>query len=164
MNSKHPQEVAANRPDSEAASGAADWATIRLAYEDDLGTTLEGICTRHGIGKRALRERIEQEGWTPRRPRSEHRNPTHVVRASPARLISRMFGALERQVLRMEESGMPPTDKEVVLLGSMSRTLGKLMDIDQGRRKEGRAKAAPSADLLELRKKIAERIDQLNRG
>jgi hypothetical protein len=91
-----------------------------------------------------------------------------AIRRVPARttatLIRKMRAVLARRLEQMESEPMDAGDKEMLLLGSMSRTLGKLVELDKSRASGAKVKATASPEMTELRKKIAERIDQLNRG
>jgi hypothetical protein len=78
-------------------------------------------------------------------------------------LIRRMRAMLTRRLEMLEKEPMDAADKEMTLLGTMSRTLGKLIELDQERRAGTVArKSTASPELAALRMKIVERIDQLN--
>lgn len=78
-------------------------------------------------------------------------------------LISRLFKVLEKQIQLLEENMASPGDKEVALLGTITRNLEKLIDLD---RKEGDGKTDKrrSREIDDLRQKLVARIDQLRKG
>jgi hypothetical protein len=144
----------------------ADWAAIRHEYEHEPDYTVAGICRRHGISKGRLQRRIDAEDWPLRRPRTTVRERIARNPPSSQALIQRMINVLAHHVETLESSSMNPTEKEIGLLGTASRTLDKLLELEE-RRAEKSARRRPvtaSAEMIELRKKIAERIDQLNQA
>jgi hypothetical protein len=79
-------------------------------------------------------------------------------------LIVRMRAVLARRLEAMETEPMESADKEMALLSTMARTLGKLEEMRRARKGVVRKKAAPSPEMVALRKTIAARIDELNRA
>lgn len=80
-----------------------------------------------------------------------------------ATLIKMMRQVLSRRIALMQEQPMADGVKEVTLLNSAQRALSRLIEMDNGRKATGRSKAA-AAEMAELRRKIAARIEQLNQG
>lgn len=78
-------------------------------------------------------------------------------------LISRLFKVLEKQIQLLEENMASPGDKEVALLGTITRNLEKLIDLD---RKEdgGKTDKLRSREIDDLRQKLVARIDQLRKA
>jgi len=155
-----PNDAAASRGDAgheavirSGTGSAPDAAAIREDYEGLVMTVTE-ICAAHGITRARLAAMVVEGGWTERRPRSG---------SSSARLVARMLKLMERQVSRMEQD-KTTSEKDATLLGSMSRTLAKLMEIEASRTKPGPGRKSTSKDLAELRHKLARRIEQLNQG
>ncbi len=130
-----------------------DGAAIREDYEG-LVMTITEICAAHGITRARLAAMVVQGGWTERRPRSG---------SSSGRLVARMLKLMERQVSRMEKD-TTTSEKDATLLGSMSRTPAKLMEIEASRTKPGPGRKSTSKELAVLRHKLARRIEQLNQG
>ena len=134
---------------------APDWAAIRIDYETD-PATMKALAERHGVGLWMIQYRARRDGWA-----SRHRVPL----SDRARLIGRMMTVLERHISKLEkETEMKdPTEKEVALLGTMARTLDKLISLEKANKsKEG--KATPSRDMAVLRTKLSQRIDRLKGG
>jgi hypothetical protein len=77
-------------------------------------------------------------------------------------LIRRLFHVLEKQITQLETDMANPGDKEVAVLGTITRNLEKLIDIDQkesGRKPDRRR----TRNLDNLRQKLTERIEQLQK-
>lgn len=141
-------------PPTATDSQVPDREAVRADYEG-LVLSVNQICTSHRITRGRLSAMIKQGGWTPRRPKAG---------ASSARLIARMFKVLEQQVTKMEADMKLSDGKEIVLIGSMARTLGKLIELDARRSKPGPRRRAATKSMMELREKVAKRIEQLNQG
>ena len=124
-----------------------DWAAVQLDYETDNGTLPE-ICSRHGISDAQLRHRRERHGW---KPRNEW-----TLRVAP--LISRMMRVLDGQVRALEKQMTEPVDKNAALLGTMTKTLEKLIELDERQRAKQPAKRKEMSDI---RNKLAARIEHL---
>lgn len=96
----------------------------------------------------------------------EDRKPTtRAPRAPTTAQIIRMIRALVAGRLeQMTETPMADGLEEQKLLEIISRTTAKLEDLARSRRVTGKAPRRSSKALLELRKQIADRIEQLNQG
>lgn len=130
-----------------------DWAQIRADYEARI-IPLTDLWKRHDIGRTELENRIRQENW-PRRtkPRS----------ASRSALISRLYRLLERQIAQLEINMDIPGDKEVTVLGNLTRNLEKLVELDL--KEKGRKRPANRRDDIDaLRQKLADRIERLKKS
>jgi hypothetical protein len=77
-----------------------------------------------------------------------------------SKLIKRLFIVLEKQVSQLENAMVESGDKEVALLGVITRNLDKLIDLDQKERATKPNKKR-SKELGELKKKLSDRIEQL---
>lgn len=128
------------------------WLAVRTAYEDN-GETTGAIAKRFGIATRTLQNHVMEDGW---RRRYERRQ---VDRAT---IITRMFRVLERQIVFMEENMTETGEKEVAVLGKLASTLEKLIQIDNAAAET--PKAEKTKDMVDLRNKLAERIEQLKRA
>jgi hypothetical protein len=78
-------------------------------------------------------------------------------------LITMMRTVLSRRIALMMKRPMKDGMKEVTLLNSAQRALTRLVVMESARKPTARSKAAV-AEMDDLRKKIAARIDQLNQG
>lgn len=124
-----------------------DWAAVQADYEQSNGTLPE-ICARHGITGAQLRHRRERHGW-------QLRNEWGL-RVGP--LISRMLRVLDGQVRELETQMTDPVDKNAALLGTMTKTLEKLIELDEAQRSR---KPAKRKEMSDIRNKLATRIEQL---
>ncbi|MCB1517679.1 MAG: hypothetical protein KDJ19_08720 [Hyphomicrobiaceae bacterium] len=74
------------------------------------------------------------------------------------RLILRLETLLEKQVAEMERGTLDQgPDKEIALLGTLARTLEKLIELDE-KQKPAKANKTSGTEMTELRKKLADRI------
>ena len=131
----------------EAAVQGVDWAAVQLDYEQSNGS-LADICQRFGVTEAQLRYRRERHGWTMRNEWG--------LRVPP--LISRMMRVLDAQVRQLEKQMTEPVDKSVALLGTMTKTLEKLIELDEAQRAKRPAKRKEMSDI---RNKLVARIEQL---
>ncbi len=138
-----------------------DWLTIETEYR--LGKlTIANICKNHGISVSALMQARSRYGWPPRNRKA----PDYSGPAGRKRLVSRMFAVLEKQIERMENTMVEDVDdKEIALLGQLVRTLEKLVELDSKQEVSagnGSQKTkSESREMLALRKKLSQRIGQL---
>lgn len=85
--------------------------------------------------------------------------------APTTRQINKLIRALVlRRLEMMMQTVMPDGEQEQKLLDTVSRTMGKLEDLDKQRRETGAPPRRSTKAVLELRRKIASRIEQLNQG
>jgi len=77
-------------------------------------------------------------------------------------LIARLLGALEQQITLLEEKMADPGEKEVALLGTITRNLEKLIDLDQ-EEKSRQPDKKRSRELDQLRQKLTDRIEYLRK-
>jgi hypothetical protein len=132
----------------EAQRRQVDWAAVRIAYEARDSTEAE-IRALFDITENQLRYRREKENWTKRSARKVERGA----------LIMAMMRVLARQIALLEKQMNGPIDKQATLLGTMAKTLEKLMELE----KSDAAQRPAQKDLTDLRSKVAKRIEQLTR-
>lgn len=76
-------------------------------------------------------------------------------------LIKRLEALLAKQVTQMELGTMDQTpDKEIALLGTLARTLEKLIELDE-KQGQNTQKQATSNEMQRLRKRLSARIKTL---
>jgi len=129
-----------------------DWASVRSDYEAKNGT-ISQICERHGISYGQFRGVFTREQW-------RRRNRRPVDRSA---LIEALYREFERIIMRLGSRAKPPDVKEVTLLGNLARGLGNLMDLDKADA-AGKAGTPETAEMREIRMKLAERINALTKG
>lgn len=129
-----------------------DWAAVKADYCAG-ERPIKDIAAHHGISPSRIHRRCKQEGWPLRSPGS--------AVAGRAELIRRMFRVLERQLnlldIEMEEAG----NSEVQLLGTMVKTLDKLIELDRGERKT-EASTRSRAEMDAIKQRVARRIAELD--
>jgi hypothetical protein len=125
-----------------------DWVAVRIAYEAREETEVQ-IRERFGLTEGKLRRRREKEHWIKRSART-------VARGT---LVMAMMRVLARQITILEKQMTGTIDKEATLLGTMAKTLEKLMELE----KADAAQRPAQKDLTDLRNKVAKRIEQLTR-
>jgi hypothetical protein len=132
--------------------GGRDWEAVRLDYEAS-ALTLKAIAERYGMHPSTLGAYARRLGWKPRYHTAPQRGP----------IIQRMLRIVEMHVSQLEQTMTAPTDKEAALLGSLARTLDKLIELDNA--EKGRtAKDRKAGDLASLRAQLARRIEGLKHG
>jgi hypothetical protein len=129
-----------------------DWEAVRVEYENS-PDTVEQIAARFGVTRSALSWRAKTLFWA-KRYRGRGMSRTQV--------IDRLFRLLERQIIQLESNMKDTGEKEVAVLGRLTATLEKLIEIDKAEN-EKKSGASPSQhqDMEELRNKIALRLAQL---
>ena len=115
--------------DDDDFAAPVDWAAVQLDYEQRNGSLSE-ICARFGITEAQMRFRRERHGWN-------LRNDWHL-RTGP--LINRMMRVLDGQVRALEKQMTEPVDKNAALLGIMTKTLEKLIELDTAQQAKRPAK------------------------
>lgn len=134
---------------NERAQGRlVDWEAVRIDYEARELTNAD-ICVRFGITEPQLRYQREKSGWVSRRARTVHR----------ADLINRMLRIFEKQLSRLEKPMAESADKEINLLSTASKTLEKLIEIQDSEQ----PRPAQKKDMRALRDELALRLDQLKK-
>ncbi len=132
-----------------------DWPAIEQDYRKGK-LTIARICKKHGISRSALAKAKNRYGWPGRYTRP-------LVQRD--QLIERLFGVLEKQIKSMEIRDMNAAnpDKEVALLGTLSRTLEKLVELDVKQGATSPKPKRPRSEMMALREKISARISQLEK-
>lgn len=133
--------------DEQAQRPQVDWAAVQLDYEQSNGS-LKAICARYDITTAQLRHRRERHGW--------HLRNDWGMRIGP--LINRMMRVLDGQVRALEKQMSGPVDKNAGLLGTMTKTLEKLIELNEGQRSK---QPANQKEMSDLRNALADRIVQL---
>jgi hypothetical protein len=127
-----------------------DWAAVQMDYEQSNGLLSE-ICVRHGISEAQLRHRRERHGW-------QMRNEW-TLKVGP--LLNRMMRVLDGQVRQLEKAMAEPVDRNAALLSTMTKTLEKLIELDDAHRSK---KPSQRREHSDLRNKLAARIEQLKQN
>lgn len=127
-----------------------DWNKIRAEYENS-ADRLADILARHDISRPQFDAEWKRRGW-PRRHQS--------ARAGRRDLVARLMVLLERQIATLEKEMGANTDKEVAILGNLTKNLEKLIELDR-KQKDTVATASRRADIDVLRQRLSRRIEQL---
>ena len=129
-------------------------AQIKLEYETTTKPVAE-ICKDHRISSKTFYDTAAREAWEMRgQPSGRGRRP----------MIRRLIKMLERHILYLEENMRDGDEKEITLLGTMTRNLEKLIALDTSP-----VAAAEKTDpreereIEDIRRKLAARIDQLRK-
>jgi hypothetical protein len=130
-----------------------DEEALRSDYESKNGT-LKQLHGRYRITPGQLRGLVKRGCWT-------RRNRRQVDRSA---LIEALYQALERQVMKLGRKLNPTELKEVALLGNLARNLDKLMALEKADAAASRAGAAETAEMRDIRQKLAKRINELTKG
>jgi hypothetical protein len=126
-----------------------DWTPVRAVYETDL-TTLNALCHHYGIGRGALLARATRNRWSDERRTNDD-----------LKLLDRLMWAIERLIDRMGQIELHESDgsREAAALGRLVTTLDKMIELRE--RKIAKPEAQPSAEMVELRKRIDRRLQEL---
>lgn len=140
------------------------WGEIRSTYEHS-SVPVAMIAKAYAVRERAVYERAAKEGWTARRTQSS--NPTPDAPLDRSVLVRRLFKAVERQIAEIERrlSSLPATgadEKDARTLAALARTIELLIGLERQARPE--TTEAPEADVDELRRDLARRIENLRRA
>lgn len=127
------------------------WILIRADTEPG-EMTLNAVADKYRITPAMIRKRARANKWASPGP------PASVERRL---IIEQLYGVLERQIRHLRTVEMTPTgEKEVAVLHKLAMTLDKLAALDE---RNGGGKRTPpeTKDIQDLRRKIAERIEEL---
>lgn len=130
-----------------------NWAAIRADYLSH-EMTRAAICRKHRITMATLRKRTSRVRW----------GEGDYDAIDRRILVDRTMALLEQQIEHLETTMKQgkgrAMDKETVLLGNISRNLDKLIELDRAQA-PGRENKAETAEMQDMRKKLAQRIDVL---
>ncbi len=146
-----------------------DWDLIAALYADH-SLPLREIARRCGVHKGTISKRAFREGW----PARGSRRRTPPQRAEYTVLIARMFRAIDRQMLEMEQRletdpqqrNAAERERDARTLTTLTRTLEKLRDLQD---KAARSRAETGAgddgkearDTEEMRAELERRFTRL---
>ena len=164
----------------------SDWERIREAY-CNATLPVRDICVRFRVSRTALYDRIKAEDW-PRRKNGKYlQQAQSFVEKTlednegehPARLVPRLFQALERQLIASEQSpaasatdaGAAEQERHARTLASLVRTLEKLIDLHEAgedeetaaQENDENAEGLNQSDADSWRKELAQRIARFSR-
>lgn len=140
------------------------WGEIRSTYEHS-NVPVATIAKAYAVRERAVYERAAKEGWTARR--TQGANPTPEAPLNRSVLVRRLFNAVERQIAEIERrlTSLPATgadEKDARTLAALARTIELLIGLERQAKPE--TTEAPEADVDELRRELARRIENLRRA
>jgi len=144
-----------------------DWLKIREVYEAG-EDTIRAICTVYRIHPATLYKIARAQGWKLRtNGRLKRANPQKAKQNQPDRqtLIDRLYKAFDRQMGEFEahsnaagDDGV--TEKDARTLGSLARTLEKLIELKQ--ETEGADdNQNKGVDIERLREELARRLERV---
>ena len=107
---------------------------------------MSDILAEYDIISDDLYARIETEDW---RRRTKPHSPTRQT------LIVKLFRILERKIEQVEMTMDQPLDKEVAILGNLTRNLEKLIELDL-MEKSRRGTGTKRADMDAMRDKLVQ--------
>lgn len=129
-----------------------DWVAIRRAYEltDE---TIKDICQRFGVTKSALEHRWKKGRWLSRQAAN---------RAGHSSTRDRLFALLERQASKLaNDTSTTLNDKETKQLTELVKNFETLSAVKPEDADNGGP--AQKKDMVDMRDKLAKRIDQYKR-
>jgi hypothetical protein len=89
-----------------------------------------------------------------------------VRRTTPttAQIVKQVRTLIGQRLQQMKETPMADSMEEQKLLETMVRTTAKLEELDRARKLAGTSPRRSTKAVLDLRQRIADRIEQLNQG
>lgn len=129
-----------------------DWAPIQRAYQETT-ESLDGLAARFGITKSSISWRARRHGWIMRnRPAGT---------SAPA-LIVRIYRLLERRLVEMEKAEGTMSEKDAAILVRIATAVDRLIEAEaKAPRKPPRNASHESSEMQQIRKTIAQRLEQL---
>jgi hypothetical protein len=125
---------------------------LRVRHDYELtDLTIEAVADKSKIAESTVLQWAQDECWVRRRPH----------RIDPNDLLSRMLALLDRQMIELE-AAVNKGATEVAMLSKIVTTLDKVLLVKE--RTAGEDRPRSSKRVEELRAKIAERINELNRA
>jgi hypothetical protein len=135
----------------ETAIERGRWDRIRTDWISP-AVTLAGIADKHDVSAEDILHHAKKSKWPPR--------PEGI---DALILIRRLLGVLERQIEHLKEMTMTASgEKEAAVLGRLTQNLGKLIDLQKDAAR-GPEQETETAEMLDLRNKLAERINALTK-
>lgn len=129
-----------------------DWPGARGAWEARAGT-------RYGIARRFATTVAEVDARAAKSKWSERAESVDRLM-----LIDRLLGVLELQIEHLEKAEMTTNgEKEAAVLGRLTASLGKLITLANAEAR-GTEAEVETAEMREIRNKLAERINALTKG
>lgn len=155
-----------------------DWVAIRPLYEQ--GTqTVQAIADAYDVSASVISNRARKNLWHMRSSKISRAGQSGSKRTAGKRnhapisrhdLVMRMYRVVEAQITQMERKLMQTDDqeggphladeKEARLLGTLARTLEKLIDLENASQTVKKPKE--KKDLDELRQALTDRMEKLN--
>lgn len=133
---------------------STDWAAARSDWEIANGSRYT-IARRHRVTLAELSARAKANKWS---------DAKWTASTDRIILIERLLGVLERQVEHMETKEMTPTgEKEAAVLGKITATLGTLIKLANAEA-HGTTSMLETAEMRDIRQKLAKRINELTKG
>jgi hypothetical protein len=129
-----------------------DWEAVRMTVEAGEMTRV-GICRKFRISRAELARRIKANKWdVPERDDALDRSL----------LLDGLFWALERQIEQAGKAELTDAGKEAAVLQRLAGTLDDLIRLGDKNAGSAPRSARQTKEMVELRQKIARRIDELN--
>jgi hypothetical protein len=148
-----------------------DWAALRAAYVSGSAPVPE-ICARHGVTRHALYQRIDAENWPRRSDRrigsrdagAKGDSARAALLASLYRRLERHLGAPSEGSGEAGEGGEAANEREARTLATLARTLEKLIELEDGLKRQAGGKeegVGDERDIERLRAELARRFARL---
>jgi hypothetical protein len=140
------------------------WNRVRRLYEST-AKSVHALGAEFGVSDATIHDHARREGWV--RYAGARKSQRQLPKIpSRAELIARLYRAFEKQIAEVEARfGQPGEDEgeqDARTLGTLARTLEKLIELDR-ERTEDRDKEEP-ADLARLRQTLTDRLRRLAGG
>ena len=128
-----------------------DWIGARTHYCNDT-MTLNAICAQYGMSREELLAHAQSHRWdNADRPRT----------SDDHKLLNRLFWGLEQVIESVRTIDLTEMDagKEAAALGRLVVTLDRMIEMRE--RKIAKPQAQQSREMVELRKRLGKRLEEL---
>jgi hypothetical protein len=129
-----------------------NWEAVRVAVEAGEMTRV-AICRTFRIGRGELARRIKANKWD-----AAERDDA----LDRSLLLDGLFWALERQIEQLGKAELVDATKEAAVLQRLANSMDELVRLSDKNAGSAPRTARQTKEMMELRQKIARRIDELN--
>lgn len=170
------RKAASKAQSKEKSRVEIDWVKIEDRYLSTDQPVTE-ICQEFGVSTSQFYAKRKALNWRSRKalavePPQQRGRSASLERGSESdtsALLDRLYSAFNHQIAELENrfDSVPRTDSEdektARTLGTLARTLGKLVELQRDADEHSESRGADAADVERLHRELAQRVDRLRR-